>query len=168
MEFNFTGYCYGVIWSIVRPYLSSNHPWFVQQSSLAAAETSSSEAGSWYGMGPTSLLPFRRKSCFGFLSPLKVHCPRPRPVLNQWALGPIASTVAITKLRTTICFHNSHSYSEWSFLFCLPSQVFACSSHLSHGCSKSRTLRPFWFDHLSNFWRAITNYECFLYTTFSS
>jgi hypothetical protein len=35
-------------------------------------------------MGPTALLPFRRKACCGFLSPLKIH--RPRPGLNPRSL----------------------------------------------------------------------------------
>jgi hypothetical protein len=41
-------------------------------------------------MGPTALLPLRRKWCYGFLSPLKIH--RPRPGLNPRTLGPVAST----------------------------------------------------------------------------
>jgi hypothetical protein len=42
-------------------------------------------------MGPTSLLPLRRKSCYGFLSPLKIH--RPRPGLNPRTLAPVVSTL---------------------------------------------------------------------------
>jgi hypothetical protein len=34
---------------------------------------------------------FRRKSCYGFLSPLKIH--RPPPGLNPRTLGPVASTL---------------------------------------------------------------------------
>jgi hypothetical protein len=36
-------------------------------------------------MGPTALLPLRRKSCYGFLLPLKIHCFRPG--LNPWTFG---------------------------------------------------------------------------------
>jgi hypothetical protein len=32
-----------IFWSIVRP----SHSWFIQQSSMVAAETPSNEAGSW-------------------------------------------------------------------------------------------------------------------------
>jgi hypothetical protein len=37
-------------------------------------------------MGPTALLPLRRKSCYWFLSPLKIHSPRPS--LNPRNLRP--------------------------------------------------------------------------------
>jgi hypothetical protein len=43
-------------------------------------------------MEPTTLLT-RRKSCYGFLSPLKIH--RPRPGLNPRTLGPVASTLPL-------------------------------------------------------------------------
>jgi hypothetical protein len=46
-----------------------------------------------YDMGPTALLPFRRKSCFGFLLPLKIH--RPWPGLNPRILGPMAITLPL-------------------------------------------------------------------------
>jgi hypothetical protein len=36
-------------------------------------------------MGPTALLSFRRKKCYGFLSSLKIY--RPRPGLNPQAFG---------------------------------------------------------------------------------
>jgi hypothetical protein len=36
--------------SIVRPHLSSNHSWFIYQSSLIAAETPTTEVGSWREM----------------------------------------------------------------------------------------------------------------------
>jgi hypothetical protein len=41
----------------------------------------------------------RRKACCEFLSPLKLH--RPRPCLNPGSLGPMASTVTVTLPRTT-------------------------------------------------------------------
>jgi hypothetical protein len=44
-------------------------------------------------MGPTALLPLWRKSCYGFLSPLKIHCPRPG--LNPQTLGAVASTLPL-------------------------------------------------------------------------
>jgi hypothetical protein len=42
-------------------------------------------------MGPTALLPLRIKSCYEFLSPLKIH--RSRPVLNSRTLGSMSSTI---------------------------------------------------------------------------
>jgi hypothetical protein len=42
-------------------------------------------------MGPTALFLLQRKSCYGFLSPLKIH--RPRPGINPRTLGPMASTI---------------------------------------------------------------------------
>jgi hypothetical protein len=53
-------------------------------------------------MGLTALLPFRRKACCGFLSPLKIH--RPRPGLNPQTFSSVASTLAITRSRTTFVF----------------------------------------------------------------
>jgi hypothetical protein len=47
----------------------------------------------------TALLPHRKKSCCGFLSPLKVH--RYQPCLNPRTLGPVASTITITPPRMT-------------------------------------------------------------------
>jgi hypothetical protein len=44
-------------------------------------------------MWPTTLLPLRRKSCYGFLSNLKIH--RPRPGLNPRTLGPVDSTLPL-------------------------------------------------------------------------
>jgi hypothetical protein len=46
-----------------------------------------------YDMAPTALLSLRRESCYGFLSPLKIH--RLRPGLNLWILGPMASTLPL-------------------------------------------------------------------------
>jgi hypothetical protein len=51
-----------------------------------------------YDMGPTALLPLRRKSCYGLLSPLKVY--HLRSGLNPRTLGAVASTVATA--------HSSH------------------------------------------------------------
>jgi hypothetical protein len=47
----------------------------------------------------TDLLPLRKKSYYGFLSPLKFH--RSRLGLNPQTLGPIASTITITPPITT-------------------------------------------------------------------
>jgi hypothetical protein len=49
-------------------------------------------------MGPTALLPLRRKLCFGFLSPLKIH--RPRSGSNPRTLGPVQS-------------NNKYCYYRW-------------------------------------------------------
>jgi hypothetical protein len=108
-------------------HLSSDHSRFNHQSSLLwLQQTPSSEAGrNWarndrcifpisqylshyrvilhaiksYDMGPTALFPLRRKSCDGFLSPLKIH--RSRPGLNPRTLGPMASTITRERLRRT-------------------------------------------------------------------
>jgi hypothetical protein len=50
-------------------------------------------------MGPTALLPLRRKWCSGFLSPLKIQ--RPRSGLNPRTLGPVASTLTTSPPRST-------------------------------------------------------------------
>jgi hypothetical protein len=44
--------------------------------------------------GPTALLPLRRKSCYWFLSPLKMN--HFRPGLNQRTLDPMASMITIS------------------------------------------------------------------------
>jgi hypothetical protein len=49
-------------------------------------------------MGPTALLPLRRKWCSGFLSPLKIH----RSGSNPRTLGPVASTLTTSPPRSTI------------------------------------------------------------------
>jgi hypothetical protein len=51
-------------------------------------------------MGPTALLLLRRKLCYGFLSPLKIHWPRPG--LNPRTLGPVASTLTTSPPRVTV------------------------------------------------------------------
>jgi hypothetical protein len=48
----------------------------------------------------TALLPLRRKLCYGFLSPLNIH--RPRPGLNPRTLGPVASTLTTSPPRATV------------------------------------------------------------------
>jgi hypothetical protein len=48
-----------------------------------------------YDMGPTALLPLRKKECCRLY--------RPRPGLNPQGLGPVTSTLAITPPRTTSC-----------------------------------------------------------------
>jgi hypothetical protein len=53
----------------------------------------------FYGIGPTALLPFRRKSCYGFVSPSNIHCLWPG--LNQRIVGPMASTIITRPLRKT-------------------------------------------------------------------
>jgi hypothetical protein len=51
-----------------------------------------------HGTDGTALLPLRRKLCYGFLSPLKIH--RPRPGSNPLTLGPVASTLTTSPPRT--------------------------------------------------------------------
>jgi hypothetical protein len=50
--------------------------------------------------GPMVLLLLQRKSCSGFLSPLKIH--RLRPGLNSRTLGPMASTITTRPPRTNL------------------------------------------------------------------
>jgi hypothetical protein len=47
-----------------------------------------------YDMGLPAILPLGRKAYCGFLSPLKIH--HPRPGLNPRTFGPMASTLFIT------------------------------------------------------------------------
>jgi hypothetical protein len=49
-------------------------------------------------MGPTVLLPLRRKLFYGLLSPFKVH--RPLQGLNPRTLGPVSRTISTRSLRT--------------------------------------------------------------------
>jgi hypothetical protein len=50
-------------------------------------------------MGLSALLPLRRKSCCGSLSPSKIH--RPRPGFNTRTVCPMENTITITTPRTT-------------------------------------------------------------------
>jgi hypothetical protein len=55
-----------------------------------------------YDMGPPALLPLWRKVCYGFLSPLKIH--RPRPGLDPRILGPITNNLSTYfPEHTSIC-----------------------------------------------------------------
>jgi hypothetical protein len=58
-------------------------------------------------MGPTTLLSLRRKSCYGFLFPLKIH--RPQPDFNPRIMGPIAVTLT-TRTRRATCIKVKHEY----------------------------------------------------------
>jgi hypothetical protein len=64
-------------------------------------------------MGPTALLPLRRKWCSGFLSSLKIH--RPRSGSNTRTLGPVASTLA-TFITSKIC-QLLVEYQDFSCMF---------------------------------------------------
>jgi hypothetical protein len=68
-------------------------------------------------MGPTALLPFRRKSCWGFFRPEKIR--RFRPGLNPrtWVL----------KASTQTLDHRSRSRSLISFIYIDTVEVFVCS-----------------------------------------
>jgi hypothetical protein len=110
--------------SDVRPHLSYNHSWVIHQISIHYIQSPSSEAGeAWREMGVNSAyevflfvlirllnmtqnlstwdrrLTSRRKSCCGFLSPLKIF--RPRLGLNPRTLGPVADTVTTKPPRAT-------------------------------------------------------------------
>jgi hypothetical protein len=59
-------------------------------------------------MGPTALLPLRRKSCYGFLSPLRIY--RPRTGLNPRTLGPVASTLPLDHRGRLTLSLSTHTY----------------------------------------------------------
>jgi hypothetical protein len=59
-------------------------------------------------MGPTALLPLRRKWCSGFLSPFKIH--RPRSGSNPRTLGPVASTLTTSPPRSTWWCHKHYVF----------------------------------------------------------
>ena len=62
-----------------------------------------------YDMGPTALLPLRRKACWGFLSPWKIR--RLRLSLNPRTWVPKASTLALDHRSrfSTTCFSSTFS-----------------------------------------------------------
>jgi hypothetical protein len=62
-----------------------------------------------YDMGPTALLPLRRKACCGFLSPLKICCLLLG--LNPPTLDPMASTLTITPARKV--------FGEFNYKYCI-------------------------------------------------
>jgi hypothetical protein len=64
-----------------------------------------------FDMAPTALLSLRRNMCCRFLSPLKIH--RPRPGFNPRTLGPMASTPAITLPRTA----NDDSFNSVQLIY---------------------------------------------------
>jgi hypothetical protein len=117
-----------ICWSIVHPHLSSNHSWVTNQSTLA--NTSRHLAGNREKLGkkwcctlPTNYLfhtpqgsltclnilrhgadgftSLRRKSFYGLLSLLKIHCLRPG--LNAPTSSLIASTTTARPPRPTRC-----------------------------------------------------------------
>jgi hypothetical protein len=109
------------------PHLSSNHSWFVHQSSqlwlnqrhlIAKRGETGQEIATEFCLlislsylkgsftchkilqhGPTALLPIWRKSCYCSLSLVKIHCTWLG--LYPWTLGLMASTVTITLPRKT-------------------------------------------------------------------
>jgi hypothetical protein len=69
----------------------------------------------YYDMGPMAFLPLRRKSCYGFLSSLKIH--RPRSDLNPGTLDPMANTL-IT--RTSMATYMDYKYinKQMGYVLC--------------------------------------------------
>jgi hypothetical protein len=51
-------------------------------------------------MGPSTLLPLQRKSCYWYLSSLNIR--RSRPGFNARTLGPMASTLMPRPPRSTV------------------------------------------------------------------
>jgi hypothetical protein len=110
------------------PHRHFNHSWFVYQSSMAnSSRHTKKRRRETFGGKTLLILPakyvchtpqgslacrkilrhgtdgftsLRRKSCCGFLSPLKIH--RPRPSLNPRTLGPMTSTIIIKPPRATL------------------------------------------------------------------
>jgi hypothetical protein len=78
-------------------------------------------------MGFPALLTFRRKPCYGLLSPLKVH--RPLPGLNPQILGTVANTI------TSLGWLGMAKLLVWN-------GISNCEIDLTH------THRGFWLDHL--------------------
>jgi hypothetical protein len=105
-------------WSIVLPHLSCNHSSFIHQSCLAVtsrhlAVKQEKISQKWPWILPTSIsfhtcrdlktcckiiwhgadgfMSSPKKSCYGFSSSLKIHCPLPG--LNPQTLNPMASTI---------------------------------------------------------------------------
>jgi hypothetical protein len=67
--------------------------------------------------GTDGVIPFRRKTCCGFVSPLKTHLPRPG--LNPRTLGPMASRITITQPRTTCSVTFLLTCLRYALLLCL-------------------------------------------------
>jgi hypothetical protein len=120
-----------IFWTNVCPHLSSNNSWFIHQSCLKNYQQRHlvAKQGESYrecplilskkylchtpqgslnsvnsDMEPTALLFLRRKSYYGFLSPLKIH--RPQLGLNPLTSDPMASTITTRPPRTT----GNHGY----------------------------------------------------------
>jgi hypothetical protein len=82
-------------------------------------------------MGPTALLSFRRKSCYGFLSPLKIH--RHRPGLNPRTFGPMATTMTTRPPKTAFNIILQFGRKVWREEATLKTYEF-------HGCLNSFNL----------------------------
>jgi hypothetical protein len=61
-------------------------------------------------MGPMALLPLRRKACCGFLSPMKIHRPRPGLTREPWV----------------IAYYNKHNFFTVSLVFCKYTLTHTC------------------------------------------
>jgi hypothetical protein len=125
-----------IFWSTVRPHLSSHHSWFIHRALWQMpAETSSSDAErnlarnvlawifplKYLFHTPQDSLTCRKimqyvadgttspkKVVLRILSLIKFHYPRPD--LNPWTLGPMASTVTTRRPRTTTVSVTSPCY----------------------------------------------------------
>jgi hypothetical protein len=91
-------------------------------------------------------LPLRRKLCYGFLSPLKIH--RLRPGSNPRTLGPVASTLTTSPPRVLyVCIYaNSIMYQRQELSSLIPywcnkviqtfrkvmTKIWISSEHISH------------------------------------
>jgi hypothetical protein len=82
--------------------------------------------------GPTASLPLRIKSCYGFLSQLKIH--RSEPGLNPRTLGPMESMITITSPRTTCnSLHSNQTHGFIRHVTALNNRT--CDSNLNVGVS---------------------------------
>jgi hypothetical protein len=67
-----------------------------------------------HDMWPTALLPLRNNSCYRFLSPLKIH--RPRPGMNPRTLGPVESMITTRPPRPTkMLLNETNNRTAWLF-----------------------------------------------------
>jgi hypothetical protein len=81
-------------------------------------------------MEPTALLPLRRKLCYGFLSPLKIHWPRPG--LNPQTLGPVASTCSVSTAIKRFWETDRRFTLKWIPLFLILKFVAVLSVRINH------------------------------------
>jgi hypothetical protein len=116
IDYGLCGFCrlrigpsYGLLWTASSPMLLSNATQgenrremslnFFWQSISVIHRRDLLHVVKSYNTSPTALLPLWRKSCYGFLSPLKIH--HPRPGLNSRTSSRMASMITTRQPRMT-------------------------------------------------------------------